>query len=103
MKLYHVVKNYNGGDLESLYEQHGSEAYDIFAEKWPEAGALGHYHAHYIHLHSTKEDAEAFAAEFGGEILEIKADDLEVEIDGLEYKHPMVKDCIDAEYVKRVG
>ena len=100
--MYHVVKHWDGGDLLSLYQQIGDAAYEGYAEKWPEAGELGQYHIHYIHLHATLEQAREFAEEFGGEILEISADDLDIEMDRLEYPHPMVRDCIPAEYIKRI-
>ena len=37
-----------------------------------------------------------------GEILEINADDLDIEKDRLEYPHPMVRDRIPAECIKRI-
>jgi hypothetical protein len=100
--LYHVSENWDGGDLLSLYRQIGTDAYEEYADRWPDAGELGVYHVHYIHLHSTLGEAKAFADEFGGEILEINADDLDIEMDRLEYPHPMVRDCIPAEYIKRI-
>lgn len=104
MKLYHVTTGqWNGDDLLSLYRQFGDEAYEEYAKKWPEAGELVQYHVHYIHLHGNLEEAIQFAREFGGEILEIDATELDIEIDNLEYPHPMVRDCIPAAHVKRLA
>lgn len=102
MKVYHVTKNWDGGDLESLYDQHGDEAYDIFAEKWPEAGGMAASHIHLIHLHDNINDAKRFQAEFGGEILEIEIDSDNVEIDTIEYPHPTTRYSIDAQDIKRI-
>lgn len=100
--LYHVAKDYDGGDLQSLYEQHGNDAYDMYIDKWPEAGELVFYHVHYIHLHNSLDDAQEFVDEFGGEILVIDDADLTVERDNLEYDHPIVRDTIPAEYIRRL-
>lgn len=102
MKLYHVAKDYDGGDLESLYVREGNDAFDIYAEKWPEAGELGQYHVMYVHCHDNLKDAESFVDTYGGKVLEINADDLDVEMDTLEYPHPMVKEYIPAEYIKEI-
>jgi len=99
---YHVAHNYTGGDLLSLYEQHGEDAYEMYADKWPDAGELAQYHTHYIHLHETLVDAQTYQSEFGGTILEINADELEIKLDTLEYKHPMVRDYIEEEYIREV-
>ena len=101
MKLYHVVENYDGGDLLSLYEQYGDRAYELFLDKWPESGELGHYHAHYIHLYSSVDDARKSG--IYGEILEIDIPDTEIqcllEIDTLEFPHPMIRDCLPKRYI----
>ena len=102
MKFYHVTKNWDGGDLESLYDREGDEAYEIFAERWPEAGGLADNHINLIHLHDNLSDAERFVRDFGGEILEIELDEDAVEIDNLEYPHPVSRYTIDAEYIKKV-
>jgi hypothetical protein len=101
--MYHVViKDWDGDDLLSLYQQIGDAAYEEYAEKWPEAGELGQYHVHYVHLHATLDQAREFVEEFGGEILEVNTEDLDIVIDNLEYPHSMVRDRIPAEYVKRI-
>ena len=99
--LYHVATDYDGGDLNSLYNQYGNDAYDMFAERWPESDNLGQYHAHYVHLHDNMQDAQGFAATYGGEILIIDATDLDVKIDNLEYRHPIVEGCIPSQYIRR--
>lgn len=87
-KLYHVAKNYDGGALVSLYAQFGDQAYDIFAERWPDAGELGVYHVHSVHLFETYAEAQAYADECGGEILEINPEGLDITVDKLEKGHP---------------
>jgi len=105
MKYYHVCTKWDGLNLESLYKQHGKEAYDIFATRWPEAGELAVYHVNVIHLHATIEDAQEMQSSFGGEILVINdpdGDELDVKNDTLEYSHPVVMGSIDADYVSRL-
>ena len=103
MKCYHVTKEWDGQDLESLYAIYGDEAYDIYAEKWPEAGELAQAHAHVVHLHASIDEAKGFAAEFGGEILEIDApEDYEIEIDSLEYDHPVCRHEIEKNSIRRI-
>lgn len=96
MHIYHVAPEGHEGDLESLHMQHGDEAYEMYADRWPEAGELAVYHAHYVHCYSSKIDAEKHAASFGGKVYTIDADDLDVEIDDLEFPHPVVRDYIPA-------
>jgi DNA replication protein DnaD len=48
------------------------------------------------------DQAREFVEEFGGEILEVNTEDLDIVIDNLEYPHAMVRDRISAEYVKRI-
>jgi hypothetical protein len=100
---YHVCKNYDGDDLLSLYEQYGHEAYEMFAERWPDGGNMGEYHAHHVHLYATFEEAQRHAAEEGGDILFVESDEfIEIETDDLEFPHPVVRDRIRRECVKRV-
>ena len=101
MKLYHVGPE-NLTNIESLYNQMGEDAYEVFEERWPEAAELGIYHAHYIHLWDVLEDARDFADEIGGTVYEVEADGLDVEIDELEYPHPIIRDEIPAEYVMAI-
>jgi len=88
--IYHVCKNWDGCNLKSLYKQYGNQAYDIFLEKWPDAGELAEYHIHYIHCHFTLDEAKEHQAEHGGQIIAIDVEYLEVVIDNLEYPHPMI-------------
>jgi hypothetical protein len=105
-ELYHVCEDWDGGDLKSLYRQHGDDAYDMFAEKWPEAGGLGDYHIMYVHLYSSLKAAQDHSEAFGGEILVIKynSDDPEFELerDSMEFDHPMVRDAIPKHLVKKL-
>lgn len=101
--LYHVANKWDGQKLESLYNQIGEEAYEEYANKWPEAAELAQEHAHYVHCYETLEDALNHKQEFGGEVLKIELDEfVEVEIDNLEFAHPMVRDEIDADLISRV-
>ena len=88
--IYHVCKNWDRCNLKSLYEQYENQAYEMFLEKWPEASELVEYHVHYIHCHFTLDEAREYQAEYGGQIIAIDTDNLEVVIDKLEYSHPMV-------------
>ena len=105
MIYYHVCEHWDGGDLESLYARYGQEAYQRYAERWPEAGELAQYHVHVIHLHSSLEEAEEYQEAYGGEILVIDDpdDELEVVTDDLEYPHPVVRGRIEARFVKPVN
>lgn len=73
--FYHVAgPEYQSGPLQSLYRRHGDEAYDIFAQRWPEAGDLGQYHAHRIFLYDKLDDALSHPS--GGRILKVDGDEL---------------------------
>lgn len=105
MAIYHVAPENHSGNLESLYKQHGDDAYEMYATRWPEAGELAQYHAHYVHCYSTLDEAREHTN--GGKIyavdVEAMEDDfIEVEIDNLEFEHPMVRDEIPAEYISEV-
>lgn len=99
---YHVTKNWDGGDLESLAMRTGdeSEAIEIFCERWPEASEAADLHVHCVFLHDTIEKAREFAASFGGEILEIDDEYLDIKVDPYEGEL-YVKDMIDAEYISK--
>lgn len=77
-------------------KKHGDDAYEIYAERWPEAGELGTYHAHYIHCYETLEEAQDHVDEYGGTVLVIDTTDMDVVIDNLEFPHPMVQERIPA-------
>ena len=107
MKYYHVTKKWDGGDLVSLYNREGDDAYDIYAERWPEAGGLADAHINLIHLHDNIDAAYAFVRDYGGEILCIELDDDAIEecgikIDDIEYSHPVACEKIPAEYIKKL-
>jgi hypothetical protein len=101
-KMYHVCQAWDGGDLLSLYEQLGEEAYGIFAQKHGIDNKLGIGNAHFVHCHYTVEEAKEYQRIWGGQILEINARDLAVKHDCLEYPHPMVRGVIPKEYVRRI-
>lgn len=54
-----------------------------------------------VHFHATREEAEAFAAEFGGTIYAVDASGLDVQV-GAEYPHPVIAQVVPAERVTRV-
>jgi hypothetical protein len=97
MKIYHVAPEGHQGDLISLYDQYGEPAYDMYADRWPDAGDLVFVHAHYVHCYATIEQARDHIHD--GVICEIDATDLEVVIDDLEFPHPMVEGVIDASLI----
>lgn len=108
MSAYHVAPTDHIGELVSLYRQHGTAAYEMYAIRWPESGALAEYHAHYVHMYATVEGARQHAAVNGGKIYEVDTDAMiddyyKVEIDNLEFPHPMVRDSIPAEYIKEIA
>ena len=97
--LYHVApETYREGEsLLSLYAQMGDGAYEEYATRWPDAGGVGLYHAHWVHLYATPEEAEDHRADFGGTVLLINAEGLEIEEDTLEGAGTYyVKDTIPA-------
>jgi len=71
--LYHVVGDdyVEGQPLKSLYQQHGDDAYDMFAEKWPEAGDATLSHPHRIFFYETEEAARDHADTFGGRVMKV--------------------------------
>ena len=100
MKAYHVAPADHQGDLLSLYEQEGEEAYDVYAERWPDAGELAQYHVHQVHLYSSLEEAQNHVHD--GKIYEVDCSEIEVYIDDLEFPHPVVDGQIDAEYLTKI-
>lgn len=100
---YHVTPHWDGGDLESLYALHGDAAYDMYADRWPDAGALAQYHVHVVHLYASYEAAAAHVDYYGGQLLTIvdPDDDLPIHIDDLEegLPHPVSRESIPAQMV----
>jgi len=87
---YHVAKEWDGEDLQPLAKRIGeNEAIEAFLESWPDADAsMANDHVWKIFLYSTLAEAQEHRDVFGGEILEIDADILEIEkdlIEGYEY------------------
>jgi len=101
--MYHVAPSDHTGDLASLYSQHGDAAYDMYAKRWPDAGDLAQYHAHYVHLYDSLADAHMHASVHGGKIYRVLPDDLlVVERDALEFDHPMVRNGIPVEWLEEI-
>lgn len=106
--IYHVAPANHSGDLKSLYALHGEDAYEMYADRWPEAGELAQYHAHYIHCYDSLDEAREHVARHGGKVYEINVDAMAddmivVERDNLEFDHPMVRNEIPAEYIREVA
>lgn len=92
-ELYHVVgSDYTEGQpLKTLYSRLGDKAYDVFAEKWPESGDLGQYHAHRNFFYDNAEDAAQHADVFGGRVLRVdpsKVNDLYLDTLEKSYQKP---------------
>lgn len=98
---YHVSKKWDGGDLLSLHEQLGDDAYEEFRNRWPDSGGLAFSHSDLIHLYTTLDEAENHAAEFGGEVLVVDLSNIEWNIDKKEFPHPVVRGKIPKRYVSR--
>lgn len=107
MRGYHVAADgWDGGDLVSLYERYGADAYEMYADRWPEAAELAQYHAHYVHLYGTAGEAVEHQEQFGGIILAVDIPDeaeITIETDSLEFPHPIVRDRIPARYISVYG
>lgn len=107
--IYHVTPNWDGNDLVSLAERHewADDVADMVAAKWSDCDPWTYYSTdgQYVHCHATLAEAEEFADEYGGEILEINTDsdwfDGRVEI-GTEYPHPVVRRKISADCIRRI-
>lgn len=82
--LYHVVgpEWEPGQPLQSLYRQHKDAAYDIYSERWPDAGDLSQYHPHYTMFYDKLEDARQHPGE--GRILKIDPAKVDLRFDQLE-------------------
>lgn len=102
MKKYHVSKNWNGRDLESLTTFLGdyNEAIEQFCERWPECTEAADLHVTYVFLYDSVQLAEQHAATFGGDILEINCEHIDLVIDPYE-GFCCVKNSIDSEYIKK--
>ncbi len=107
-KKYYHVAIWNGAALEPAVDffQGEEEAIEKFLEKWPEAGVeLAQYHVGMIHLFEDIKDAKEHAKAFGGDVLEINDpdDELNIEVDTLEYPHPVCRERIEAEFITIVS
>lgn len=107
--IYHVTQEWDGQDLVSLADRRewSDELAEEITQKWSDCNPWTYYgtDGRYIHCHATLSEAEEFAGEYGGEILEIDTGsewfDGRVEI-GTEYPHPVVRRRIDAGCIRRV-
>ena len=110
-RVYHVAgPGYEpGDDLLSLAEQVAqgylseAEAIAQLQARWPEAAAdyiMGD--GAEIHCHTTRAEADAYALEYGGRVVAIDAETLDVR-SGAEYPHPVVLGRIPAEVIRDIG
>lgn len=85
-KRYHVTQKWNGEDLQPLAKRIGeNEAIEAFLESWLDADAsMANDHVWKIFFFKNLEEAQEHQGIFGGEILEIDADILELEKDLIE-------------------
>jgi hypothetical protein len=115
MTIYHVAKDWDGGDLLSLARRvddgHLSldEALDSVAARWTDgdlrkAEEYLDGDGHWVHCHASLEEAIDYRDEWcpEGVILAIEADDLEI-VDGTEYPHPTIRDLVPAGCVAMVN
>jgi hypothetical protein len=107
--IYHVTPKWDGGDLKSLKEQYGDNAYDVFVERWPEAERIAWEHIDYVHCFATREEAEYYLRDWregvGGQLLEIDDRALETSMDRLErgQTHVVVRGRIPARYIRHAS
>jgi len=116
MTIYHVAQNWNGKDLISLFAQvfdrgvlSEEAAVAMIAGRWSEYAEAPAEYLHgdgtQIHCHDTLEQAAAYQAEFGGEILAIDVADAEdygfCVKRGTEYDHPVIEGIVPAGVISR--
>ena len=101
---YHVAPEAwkDGDPLFSLYRQMGEDAYEEFVRRWPELGAeVAHYHAHWVFLYETLEEAiEHIHLYGGGFVLRIDGESVDVQMDYVE-GFPYVQDEIPGNAIQR--
>lgn len=100
---YHVTKEWDGEDLQPLAKRIGeNEAIEVFLESWPDTDAsMANDHVWKIFFYKSLEEAQEHQGVFGGEILEIDADILELETDLIEgYEHTSFD--IPKEFIRKV-
>jgi len=112
MPIYHVTREWDGGDLRSLAARLDAGELGTFDEcvagimdKWPDLGARNAEEyidgdGRQVHCHYTLDEAIEFRDEFceGGLILAIDDEELRVGV-GAEYPHPVVADSIPADRI----
>jgi len=114
MAIYHVAKDWDGGELRSLAlridggEIDLDDALGLIADKWTggdirKAEEYLDGDGRYVHCHATLAEAIDYRDEWcpGGVVLAIDEGGLEVE-DGQEYPHPVVRDAIPAGLIEGV-
>lgn len=90
-----VGLGWDGGDLRP------SGDVREFCRRWPDADGLEHVHAHVVHLHPTLDRALEHAEYFGGEILEVATEELDLVWDDYELPgHWTVRGVVPARAVR---
>lgn len=99
--IFHVCTAWDGSDLSPLAKRLGeAEAIEAWLERWPEGGDLVHDHVHAIHLYDTLEAAQEHADAFGGTVLAIDAQLVELDRDIMEFDHPITRAVIPARAIR---
>ena len=103
---YHVCRGeWDGKDLLPLVRrvQWSDETAEMIATNWPECDPWEYYcrEAHFVHLHDSLEQAREFVEEFGGQVLAVDVEGLELQV-GDEYPHPVFGDRIEASRISVV-
>lgn len=115
MTIYHVTREWDGGDLKSLAQRIDDgemgtldEALEAIDAKWGLGGvrAAERYideDGRQIHFHATLAEAIDYRDEWcaDGGILAVEAGDLDLSV-GLEYPHPACDGPVPAELVRVV-
>lgn len=104
MTKYHVTPKWNGNDLKTAADYLGEEeAIEMFLEKWEtDDVSFAADQVTKIYLYETLADAQSHQKSYGGEILEIDDEWLEIRIDEVE-GYPTVRNSISKNDIKRVA
>ena len=103
---YHVTLQWNGKSLQTAARFYGeAEAIEMFMKKWrTEDSAFAGDQVHKIYLYNTIEEARDHQKIYGGEILEIDDEWLEIFEDVSEGTPMLAVDReIDQKYIRRLS
>ena len=101
MAKYHVT-NWDGENLQTAAQRFGeAEAIEMFCEKWDTDASFATDQVTKIYLYHTLSEAQDHKDTYGGEILEINDEYLDVAIDEIE-GYSTVRYEIDKDAIKRI-